>query len=73
MTAANYESPPGALASVRVLDVAAQLGAFISRTLGDLGADVIKIEPLVWIQAVTWRRFSPWARRASACPLSTPM
>jgi formyl-CoA transferase len=30
---------------VRVLDVAAPLGAFVSRILGDLGADVIKIEP----------------------------
>lgn len=45
MTAANHESPPGALQGVRVLDVAAPLGAFVSRMLGDLGADVIKIEP----------------------------
>src|SRR2546428_3391012 len=45
MTVANHESTPGALAGVRVLDVAAPLGAFVSRMLGDLGADVIKIEP----------------------------
>src|SRR5438093_1743409 len=45
MTTANHESPPGALEGVRVLDVAAPLGAFVSRILGDLGADVIKIEP----------------------------
>ena len=47
MTAANYESehPPGALAGVRVLDVAAPMGALVGRMLGDLGADVIKIEP----------------------------
>ena len=45
MTPVNHESPPGALAGVRVLDVAAPLGAFVSRILGDLGADVIKIEP----------------------------
>jgi len=45
MTAANHESPPGALEGVRVLDVAAPLGALVSRILGDLGADVIKIEP----------------------------
>src|SRR4029434_5368351 len=45
MTTANHESPPGALEGMRVLDVAEPLGAFISRILGDLGADVIKIEP----------------------------
>src|SRR5437868_3771812 len=45
MTAANHDSPLGALEGVRVLDVAAPLGAFVSRLLGDLGADVIKIEP----------------------------
>src|SRR5256712_3763821 len=45
MRAANHASPPGALEGVRVLDVAAPLGAFVSRILGDLGADVIKIEP----------------------------
>ena len=45
MITANHESPPGALAGLRVLDVAAPLGAFVSRILGDLGADVIKIEP----------------------------
>jgi len=45
MIAANPDSPPGALAGVRVLDVAEPLGAFVSRILGDLGADVIKIEP----------------------------
>jgi crotonobetainyl-CoA:carnitine CoA-transferase CaiB-like acyl-CoA transferase len=47
MTAANddrdYSS--GALEGVRVLDVAEPIGAFVSRILGDLGADVIKIEP----------------------------
>jgi crotonobetainyl-CoA:carnitine CoA-transferase CaiB-like acyl-CoA transferase len=45
MTVANPESPPGALEGVHVLDVAEPLGAFVSRILGDLGADVIKIEP----------------------------
>src|SRR5215470_1214875 len=45
MRVANQESPPGALEGLRVLDVAAPLGAFVSRILGDLGADVIKIEP----------------------------
>lgn len=36
---------PGALDGVRVLDVTAPFGALVSRLLGDLGADVIKIEP----------------------------
>ena len=47
MTAANDDRdyPPGALEGVRVLDVAEPIGAFVSRILGDLGADVIKIEP----------------------------
>ena len=72
MTPANHESPLGALEGIRVLDVAEPLGAFVSRILGDLGADVIKIEPPVGIQAVTCPRFSPWARSASASPLSMP-
>ena len=33
------------LAPYRVLDVSGELGAFCGRTLADLGADVIKIEP----------------------------
>ena len=45
MTTANHERSLGALEGIRVLDVAAPLGAFVSRILGDLGADVIKIEP----------------------------
>ena len=45
MVAANPNRPPGALEGVRVLDVAEPFGAFVSRILGDLGADVIKIEP----------------------------
>jgi crotonobetainyl-CoA:carnitine CoA-transferase CaiB-like acyl-CoA transferase len=45
MEAKPVHSLPGALDGVRVLDVAEPLGAFVSRILGDLGADVIKVEP----------------------------
>ncbi len=47
MTATNDDRDDalGALAGVRVLDVAEPIGALVSRILGDLGADVIKIEP----------------------------
>ncbi len=39
------EALPGTLDGIRVLDVTAPCGAFVSRILGDLGADVMKIEP----------------------------
>ena len=45
MVAAEREEPAGALHGIRVLDVAEPLGAYVSRILGDLGADVVKIEP----------------------------
>ena len=73
MTAANHESPPGALEGMRVLDVAAPLGACVSRILGDLGADVIKIEPPGADPGRHLSPCSPRARSASASPSSTPM
>ena len=45
MAAINADRPSGAFDGIRVLDVAEPIGAYVSRILGDLGADVIKIEP----------------------------
>ncbi len=45
MAATDPVSPPGALDGIQVLDVAEPIGSYVSRILGDLGADVIKIEP----------------------------
>ena len=45
MEVAAREEPRGALDGMHVLDIAEPFGAYVSRILGDLGADVIKIEP----------------------------
>ena len=45
MEVAEREEPRGALDGMHVLDVAEPFGAYVSRILGDLGADVVKIEP----------------------------
>ncbi len=68
MRAANHESSPGALDGIRVLDVAEPLGAFVSRVLGDLGADVIKIEPP---DGDPGRHLSPFVSNDQEC-LSLP-
>src|SRR5215510_7967584 len=68
MTTTNSESPLGALEGVCVLDVAAPLGAFVSRILGDLGADVIKIEPPGGDQG---RHLAPFLTTGQEC-LSLP-
>lgn len=41
----DRQPPRGALTGFVVLDLADELGAYASRLLGDLGADVIRIEP----------------------------
>ena len=45
MVDADHNELPGALDGMRVLDVAAPFGAYVSRILGDLGAEVMKVEP----------------------------
>ena len=37
---------PSALGHLRVLDITGDLGQMCARFLGDLGADVVKVEPL---------------------------
>ncbi len=71
MAAAQPEPTPGPLDGIRVLDVAEPLGSYVSRILGDLGADVMKIEPPGGDPA---RRLSPIIEGDSAElePLSLP-
>src|SRR5215204_5846528 len=46
MSAANPPLTPGALAGLRVVEMGQLIaGPFAGKTLGDFGADVIKIEP----------------------------
>jgi len=42
----DAQTRPGPLASLRILELADQTGQFCGKLLGDLGADVVKIEPL---------------------------
>jgi len=42
----GVEIQPGPLAGLRVLELADEKGQFCGKLLGDLGADVVKIEPL---------------------------
>ena len=41
----DTQSLPGPLAGLRALELADEKGQFCGKLLGDLGADVIKIEP----------------------------
>lgn len=50
--------PPGALEGVRVVELASELGAFAGKLLGDLGADVVLVEPP---GGHATRRYGPFA------------
>src|SRR5262249_4394116 len=56
----NQQSPPdsrGALAGVRVLDIAGAPAMYCGKLLADMGADVIKIEPP---GGARWRGVGPF-------------
>ena len=58
------QSLPGPLASLRVLELADETGQFCGKLLGDLGADVVKIEPQGGVMQER-------ARLLAAVPVST--
>ncbi len=56
-------APPGALANVRVLDLADEPGAYCGKLLADMGADVIKVEPA---GGVAMRNIGPFCAGTAA-------
>ena len=50
-------SARGALEDVRVLEVGGELGAWCGKLLGDMGADVIKVEPPSGDRTRAWEPF----------------
>ncbi|MDA0269556.1 MAG: CoA transferase [Chloroflexi bacterium] len=50
---------PGALDDLRVIDATGPIGHYAGRLLADLGADVIKVEPLAGDPARLWPPFLP--------------
>ncbi len=83
MTTGNSEKASGPLAEVKVLDFCSFInGAYSASLMGDLGADVIKIEPLYGDLARAWgpfikgesRPYQTWNRskRGIALDLTSP-
>lgn len=64
MESAAREEPRGILSGLRVVDLAEPWGAYVSRILGDFGAEVIKVEPP---QGDPGRHLAPFARAGEAC------
>jgi hypothetical protein len=57
---------PGPLAGLRILELADETGQFCGKLLGDLGADVVKIEPPVASPTAGSGRSSTTSRTRSA-------
>jgi crotonobetainyl-CoA:carnitine CoA-transferase CaiB-like acyl-CoA transferase len=52
-------STPGVLDDIRVIEVCGPIGHYAGRLLADLGADVIKVEPIEGDEARRWPPFLP--------------